>query len=127
MRPLRLLTALLLALPATAVAQAADSATALRELGKRVFEGRGLCFSCHGMQGEGIAAVGKNTILDDGKWLHSKGTQPELVALIKEGIDLTRSKGGVIMPPRGGSRISDREVEAVAAYVLQLAKKRPAP
>jgi mono/diheme cytochrome c family protein len=27
------------------------------------------------------------------------------------------------MPARGGSRISDREVEAVAAYVVQLAKQ----
>lgn len=119
--------ALLLALPATIVAQVPDSATALRTLGKRIFEGRGLCFSCHGMQGEGIVAVGKNTALDDGKWIHSKGTKPELVALIKEGIDLTKSRSGVIMPPRGGSRISDREVDAVAAYVLVLAQKKPAP
>jgi mono/diheme cytochrome c family protein len=123
MRLASLLALLTLALPATAMAQAPDSMAAKLALGKRTFEGRGLCFSCHGMKGEGVPAVSANTILADGKWLHSKGTHPELVALIAGGIDAKKSKSGVVMPARGGSRISDREVDAVAAYVVQLAKQ----
>jgi mono/diheme cytochrome c family protein len=75
------------------------------------------------MKGEGVPAVSANTILADGKWLHSKGTHAELVTLIGTGIDAKKSKSGVVMPARGGSRISDREVDAVAAYVMQLAKQ----
>lgn len=123
MRSASLFTLLILALPATVSGQAPDSAAAKLALGKRTFEGRGLCFSCHGMKGEGVPAVSTNTILADGKWLHSKGTHPELVALIVSGIDAKHSKSGVVMPARGGSRISDREIDAVAAYVVQLAKR----
>lgn len=123
MRLASLLALLTLALPATVVGQAPDTAAAKLALGKRTFEGRGLCFSCHGMTGEGVPAVSVNTILSDGKWLHSKGTHPELVSLIVAGIDAKKSKSGVVMPARGGSRMSDREVDAVAAYVVQLAKR----
>lgn len=120
-----LLLTLALIAPATLAAQAPDSTAATLALGKRTFEGRGLCFTCHGKAGEGMPAVSKNTVLADGKWLHSKGTQPELVAIIKAGFDAKTSKSGVVMPARGGSRISDREVEAVAAYVVELARQKP--
>lgn len=126
MRLASFLVLLTLAVPATVIGQAPapGSEAAKVALGKRTFEGRGLCFSCHGMKGEGVPAVSANTILADGKWLHSKGTHPELVALITAGIDAKRSKSGVVMPARGGSRMSDREVDAVAAYVVELAKQR---
>ena len=120
-----LLLTLALVAPATLAAQAPDSTAATLALGKRTFEGRGLCFTCHGKAGEGMPAVSKNTVLADGKWLHSKGTQPELVAIIKAGFDAKTSKSGAVMPARGGSRISDREVEAVAAYVVELARQKP--
>jgi|CXWL01.1.fsa_nt_gi mono/diheme cytochrome c family protein len=120
-----LLTLAFLAPPAVA-AQAPDSTAVLLALGKRTYEGRGLCFSCHGKAGEGMPAVSTNTVLADGKWLHSKGTRPELVAIIKTGFDAKTSKSGVVMPARGGSRITDREVEAVALYVVELARKKPA-
>ncbi|MBL0179691.1 MAG: c-type cytochrome [Gemmatimonadetes bacterium] len=121
--PLLLMLGLLA--PTTLAAQATDSTAAMLALGKRTFEGRGLCFSCHGKGGEGMPAVSKNTNLADGKWLHSTGTRPELVAIIKTGFDAKTSKSGVVMPARGGSRITDREVEAVAAYVVELARKKP--
>jgi mono/diheme cytochrome c family protein len=110
-------------LPATAVAQDADSTAAQLALGKRTFEGRGLCWSCHGKAGEG--ALGPSTSLADGKWLHSKGSREEIVAIIKAGIDASKTRLGAAMPARGGSRISDREVEAVASYVVELAKQKP--
>ena len=101
--------------------------TALRlAQGKRLFEAKGLCFSCHGALGEGV--LGPNTRLDGLKvWLHSKGTRPEIVALIKAGIEAAKAQNGTAMPPRGGSRLTDAEVELVAAYVVVVHQRKPTP
>ena len=92
--------------------------------GKRLFEGKGLCFSCHGKAGEGL--LGPTTNLVDRAFAHTDGTALELVALIKSGVDAARSKSGQIMPPRGGSRLSDAEVVMVVAYVKELHGRRSA-
>lgn len=119
-RVLPLLLALQLVTAPAASAQAGDSTAAVLARGKRVFEGRGLCFSCHGKAGEGL--LGPTTALAEGKWIHTGGKRDNIVALIKSGIDAEHSKSGTVMPPRGGSRLTDAEVDAVAAYVLTLAK-----
>jgi mono/diheme cytochrome c family protein len=46
-----------------------------------------------------------------------------VVALIKAGVDSAHSTTGVAMPARGGSRLTDTEVDAVAWYVLELQKR----
>ena len=110
--------------PLEAQAVVVDSAELRLAKGKRLFEGKGLCFSCHGLQGEGI--LGPSTRLAAGKvWLHSKGTLPDIVAQIKLGVEPNKSTIGAAMPPRGGSRLTDPEVELVAAYVLELHKRTP--
>ncbi len=119
--PLILLVLSLAPLGALA-AQGPDSTAAVLARGKRVFEGRGLCFSCHGKAGEGL--LGPTTALAEGKWIHTQGKRENIVALIKTGIEATKSKSGTVMPPRGGSRLTDAEVEAVASYVITLAKQR---
>lgn len=121
-RLLLLSVALALASPAPISAQATDSTAAILARGKRVFEGRGLCFSCHGKSGEGL--LGPTTALADGKWIHTQGKRDQIIALIKTGVDAEHSKSGTVMPPRGGSRLTDAEVDAVASYVLTLAKQR---
>lgn len=112
-----------LSLPAKSFAQQpADSSAARLVQGKRLFESKGLCFSCHGKDGEGI--LGPTTKLAAGKvWLHSKGTLPEIVQLIKSGVESEKSQIGTAMPPRGGSRLTDAEVELVAGYVLELHRR----
>jgi mono/diheme cytochrome c family protein len=120
MRGFAILLLLTTALPLCAQAQAPDSTGAVLARGKRLFEGRGLCFSCHGKAGEGV--LGPTTALAEGKWIHTKGERANIIALIKTGVDATQSKSGIVMPPRGGSRLSDAEVEAVASYVITLAK-----
>ena len=119
-----LILALAAVRPSSAQATPADS-TALRlAQGKRLFEGKGLCFSCHGTQGEGV--LGPTTRLAEGKvWLHTKGTLPEIVALIKQGIESEKSQSGTAMPSRGGSRMTDAEVELVAAYIIELHSRTP--
>ena len=46
-----------------------------------------------------------------------------MVKQITEGIDEKASKTGQIMPPKGGSAISEDDVKAVAAYVWSLRKR----
>jgi mono/diheme cytochrome c family protein len=88
------------------------------EKGKKVFTGNGLCLACHGMTGTG--GIGPN--LADTAWVHHDGSYAALVKQITEGIDEKISKSGQIMPPRGGSGISDEDVRAVAAYVWTLSR-----
>jgi len=98
-----------------------DSTAERIVLGRKLFEGKGLCFSCHGKNGEGILAP--STRLAGRALTHIKPTVAEVVALIKAGVDSAKSSTGVVMPARGGSRLTDSEVEAVAWYVLELQKR----
>jgi mono/diheme cytochrome c family protein len=102
---------------------AAPSATAVTpELvaqGDKVFHGPGNCYACHGTNAEGL--VGPN--LTDAEWIHSKGSYDEIVAQVMKGVPKEESKSGIVMPPRGGSTISDDDVKAVAAYVYSLSHK----
>ncbi|MEO5825146.1 MAG: cytochrome c [Gemmatimonadales bacterium] len=108
---------------AQAQAQVADSAQLA--LGRKVFESKGLCFSCHGKSGDGL--LGPTTNLVSRTFTHTKGSVAELVALIKAGISADQSASKQVMPARGGSRISDRELAAVAAYVKHMNSMARAP
>src|SRR5262249_35520162 len=97
-----------------------DSAAKRRAKGKGLFQGRGLCLSCHGRSAEGISGLGPR--LMGATLVHTKGSVAELVELITTGIDSAHSKSGVVMPPKGGSRLSATDVEMVAEYVQTLRK-----
>lgn len=111
----------LAAAPLAAQETAPDSATIAR--GKAIFEGRGLCYSCHGRNGEGV--LGPTTQLNAGKteWLHHDGSVAGILAVIKAGIEGGKSKSGQVMPPLGGARLSDEQAAQVAAYVWALHRK----
>jgi mono/diheme cytochrome c family protein len=87
--------------------------------GKKLFSGEGLCFSCHGPEAKGL--VGPD--LTDGIWLIGTGKFDQIVARILEGVPADKSKSGVVMPPRGGTKLKDEQVRAVAAYVWSLSRK----
>ena len=89
--------------------------------GKELFQGPGICIACHGLDAKGAGGPD----LTDQVWLHNKGTFPEIVAQILEGISEEKSKSGQPMPPRGGSSLDDGEVRAVAAYVWSLSHQKP--
>ncbi len=100
-------------------AQMPDGVTdAMVAEGQTVFMGAGLCAACHGMDATG--AVGPD--LTDGEWLIGDGTYPALVNQITEGVSAEEATNsmGAIMPPKGGSAITDDQVKAVAAYVWTL-------
>ena len=116
---------LALTLPAgQVVAQATDSLPEgvtpdMVAKGKKIFGGAGLCMACHGPQGKGLTGPD----LTDKTWLHHDGSYQALVKQITAGIDDKATKSGVIMPPKGGSGISDEDVKAVAAYVWTLSRR----
>ncbi|HXE56849.1 MAG TPA: c-type cytochrome [Gemmatimonadales bacterium] len=84
--------------------------------GKEIFGKSGYCFACHGSGGKG--AIGPD--LTDAEWLHSTGGYEEIVATITKGVSKEESKGGNVMPPKGGADLSEEDVRAVAAYVWSL-------
>lgn len=128
--PMRLLPILLL-LPAALAAQSSPPSQPLPPgvtadmiaRGKELFQGSGLCMACHGMDGKG--SVGPD--LTDTLWLHHKGSYEEIIAQVIMGIPEDQSKSGAVMPPRGGSALSDEEIRAVAAYVWSLSRRASSP
>ena len=95
-------------------------------LGRKLFEGKGLCFSCHGKNGEGVLAP--TTRLVGRALTHAKPTVAAVILLIKNGVDSAHSTSGQVMPTRGGSRLTDTEVESVAWYVLEMQRReKPKP
>jgi mono/diheme cytochrome c family protein len=122
------MAALLAASPAVtceAAAQTAivgDSVSERAARGRSLFEGKGLCFSCHGKDGEGM--LGPTTRLAGRPLVHAKPTVASVAALIKSGVDSAHSTSGQVMPARGGSRLSDADVDAVAQYVLDLQTRK---
>ena len=85
----------------------------LVERGGGIFSRGDGCAKCHGVDAKGN--VGPD--LTDDRWLHIKGSYLSIARQIMNGVPADRSGSGVIMPPRGGSRISDSDVHSVAAYV----------
>lgn len=90
--------------------------------GQRLFAGPGLCMACHGPEGRGMPNMAPD--LGDAEWLHGDGSFAYLVRRILAGVPADSSTTGIAMPPRGGSRLTDEQVRAVAAYVWSLRRSR---
>lgn len=125
-RAIGLHLAVLLAIPATAAAQTpardplpAGVTTQMVVDGKRIYSGPGVCFACHGQD----AAGGMGPNLRDTLWLHSRGEYDKILATILNGVPTKESKSGIMMPPRGGSAISDEDARAVAAYIWSISRR----
>jgi mono/diheme cytochrome c family protein len=111
----------------TAAAQAPDSlppgvTAAMIEKGKKLFGGAGLCMACHGADAKGGMHIGPD--LTDTVWVHHNGGYEEIYAQVVSGIGVAESESGNIMPPRGGSGLSDADLRAVSAYVWSLSRRR---
>jgi mono/diheme cytochrome c family protein len=85
--------------------------------GKTIFEGAGLCSSCHQVDGTG-GPLAPN--LTDDEWLNiTSRNYDEMVALVTSGVATPKQFPGA-MPAKGGSAITDEQVRSVAAYVYTL-------
>jgi mono/diheme cytochrome c family protein len=110
---------------AAAVTAAAEEAAgaevqgvALIEEGRALYVGAGLCAACHGPNGGGIPNLGAN--LTDDEWLHGDGSVESIMDRIMTGVAADESSSGTVMPPKGGSALTDEQVRAVAEYVYSL-------
>lgn len=90
--------------------------------GEKLFKGTGLCSACHGADAKGMPGVGAN--LTDSEWNYSKGTYDDIVKQVLSGVPPEKSKTGAVMPPKGGSQLTDAQVKAVAAYVWTLSHSK---
>ena len=106
------------AVPARAQALPAGVTQDAVDKGKAIFTGAGNCYACHGQNAQGM--LGPTTNLVDHTWLHSDGSYQGIVGYIKKGVTKEESKSGIPMPARGGSNITDDQVNQVAAYVWSI-------
>lgn len=90
--------------------------------GEQLFKGAGLCFACHGPDAKGLPNLGPD--LTDNTWVHSKGTYDDIVKGIISGVTAQQSTTGLVMPPKGGSQLTDEQVKAVAAYVWKISRPK---
>ncbi|MDR0788339.1 MAG: cytochrome c [Gemmatimonadota bacterium] len=107
--------------PAAPAAPAAPVASGdLVTQGQQVFNGAGLCFSCHGQGGVGTA-LGPNLTDDTWIWIENPGVdlQAKLVAQIRSGAPRPKEFPAP-MPPMGGASLTEDQLQAVAAYVASL-------
>ena len=87
--------------------------------GQAVFDGPGACYTCHG---KGGAGSGLAPALNDAKWLHSDGSYTAIVNQVKTGVPKPK-ESMIPMLPKGGSQITDAQINEVAAYVWSLSHK----
>lgn len=126
MRTGLLLVPFLIVAPPAATAQSGDSlpegvTPAQIDEGRRLFGGAAICASCHGRDATGVPGIGPD--LTDDEWLHSDGSFKALVRQITDGVPSDESSTGVMMPPKGGTNLTEAQVRAVAAYVWSLTRR----
>ena len=84
--------------------------------GQTLFNGRAACAGCHGLNGTGgQLAPG----LSDDEWLNSDGSYAGIIEVINSGVLQPREYPGLMLP-RGGMRLSDAQVSALAAFIWSL-------
>jgi mono/diheme cytochrome c family protein len=89
------------------------------QVGKAVFEGKGNCHVCHGKAGKGTMLAPD---LTDSTWINIDGSVEAIRQLVTAGVPKPKSHPAP-MPPMGGAKLTKEEIDAVAAYVRQLAAK----
>lgn len=88
-------------------------------LGNRIYHGQersGTCAGCHGADGKG-STIGP--ALTGEKWLWTDGSLASLAKVIGDGVIQPKEYPSG-MPAKGGSNLSQADVDAVAAYVWTL-------
>jgi mono/diheme cytochrome c family protein len=114
-----LVLALLAGGGAMASVVAGTSATQ-QDAGRAVYTGRGNCAVCHGMDAKGTPLAPD---LTDTLWINVDGSREAIVAVIRTGVPRPK-RYPAPMPPMGGTRLRDADVEAVAGYVHGLSRPK---
>ena len=98
----------------------ADSIAARQQAiaaGRKVFQGKGTCFACHGAKLEGTALA---PTLRNHKWRNGDGSLVMILRVLHNGVPNT------LMVSRPGS-ISEAELLAVASYVWAVSRGAAEP
>ncbi len=85
--------------------------------GRRIFNGPGNCFSCHGPDAAGTAMA---PTLHAHEWLKIDGSYAAIVGLVNAGVPHPAGPYTEPMPSRGGAPLDSAQVCSVAAYVYSL-------
>lgn len=99
------------ACPAATRAEAAE--------GKKVFTGKGNCYTCHGVDAKGTPLAPN---LAQPRWINIDGSYAEIAKLVTTGVPHPKQHPAP-MPAMGGAQLSADEICDVAAYVYLLSHK----
>jgi mono/diheme cytochrome c family protein len=116
------LLALWLAWPQAAAAQPAEGISEEKiALGKKLYSAGAGCAVCHGKLAKGVP--GMTSDLTDGVWKYAEqGTYEAVVAVIMSGLSKEQT-GKMVMPSKDAKKLTDEQIEALAAYLWSLNPK----
>jgi mono/diheme cytochrome c family protein len=91
-------------------------------MGDTLFNGNrlGACWACHGKQAKGTSTAPN---LTDATWLNTDGTLDGIKGIITNGVPKPK-KSKVPMPAMGGAKLTPEQIDAIAAYVVSMGKKK---
>lgn len=88
--------------------------------GQQLFNGQGICFTCHGMNGTGGQLAPD---LTDGNWLWidpaAGDVETQIATLIETGVAQPKEYPAP-MPPMAGVQLSQEQIRALTAYVMSI-------
>jgi mono/diheme cytochrome c family protein len=103
--------------PALAGALPAGVTQQMVDQGRQIFNGQGICFTCHGQNGTG-GPLGP--ALNDQQWIHlTSGDLNEIENIIRTGVQRPQQYQSP-MPAMGGAQLNDEQVRAVSSYVYAI-------
>ena len=86
--------------------------------GRDLFNGGGICFTCHTVEATGGPLAPD---LTDDVWINVDGEYASIVELVKTGVAQPIEHPGAMLP-RAGMPLTDEQVNAVAAYAYMLSR-----
>ncbi len=91
---------------------------AMVEEGRDLFNGGGICYTCHTVEATGGPLAPD---LTDDTWINVDGEYQSIIELVKTGVSQPIEHPGAMLP-RAGMPLTDEQVEAVSAYAYILSR-----
>ena len=91
---------------------------AMVEEGRSLFNGGGICYTCHTVEATGGPLAPD---LTDDVWLNVDGEYQSIIELVKTGVSRPVESLGAMLP-RAGMPLTDEQVAAVSAYAYMLSR-----
>lgn len=91
---------------------------AMVEQGRDLFNGGGICYTCHTVEATGGPLAPD---LTDNTWINVDGEYQSIIELVKTGVSQPIEHPGAMLP-RAGMPLTDEQVEAVSAYAYILSR-----